>query len=73
MLLTYARWHDNLGFGALGMLSLYATLAVIGIAMDLIAGCVAVARGEFFAGRIALVSAGACVFAALVFVRLTVR
>ena len=73
MLLTYARWHENLGFGAVGVPLFYAVVAFAGIAVNVVSGCVGGARGEAYAGRVAVVSALACVVAAAGFVRLTIH
>lgn len=71
MLITFARWHENLGFGTLAVLPLYATVAFISVATNVVFGCVATARGESYAARVAVVSASICVLAAFTFAHLT--
>jgi hypothetical protein len=71
MLVTFARWHENLGFGALAVIPFYVTVAFISVATNVVFGCVATARGESYAGRVAVVSALICVFAAFTFAFLT--
>jgi len=67
MLVTFARWHENLGFGALAVFPFYATVAFISVVTNVVFACAATARRESYAGRVAVVSALTCVFAAFAF------
>jgi Na+-driven multidrug efflux pump len=71
MLVTFARWHENLGFGGLAVFPFYATGAFIGVATNVVFGCIAIARDESYAGRVAVVSALICVLAAFALALLT--
>jgi hypothetical protein len=73
MLLAYVRWpHGDSGFGP-GAFGFYSLVAFVGIGINLVTGCIAVGRGESYAGGIALGAAVACVGAAVTLLRLTVH
>jgi hypothetical protein len=67
MFLTFARWHENLGFAGLAVVAFYATAAFVGVLLNVILGCVGSARGESYAGGIAAGSGLVCVLAAIAF------
>ena len=68
MALFYARWHGNLQFASLGVPPIYALVALVGVAANIVFGSIAAARGELYSGRIAIASGCMCVLAAFGFV-----